>query len=90
LDGTRLDDESARVARLAFEIARIALGRPSEADPLFEIMAKRTIELAKAGQRNPDLLAEQVLADLRERPHFQASTRVPSLLEGVARMFKLK
>jgi hypothetical protein len=32
------------------------------------IIAKKIIELAKAGERNPDLLCERALKDLREPP----------------------
>jgi hypothetical protein len=32
------------------------------------VIAKKIIELAKAGERNPDLLCERALKDLREPP----------------------
>jgi hypothetical protein len=37
-------------------------------DRLAEIIAKKIIELAKAGERNPDLLCERALVDLGQRP----------------------
>ncbi len=52
---------------VAFEMARIALGVADRTDPINEIIAKRVIELASAGERNPDLLCEGVLKEFRER-----------------------
>jgi hypothetical protein len=37
-------------------------------DPIVAIVAKRIIELAKAGERSPDLLCDLALNDLREPP----------------------
>jgi hypothetical protein len=48
-------------------MARIALGVADRTDPINEIIAKRVIELASAGERNPDLLCEGVLKEFRER-----------------------
>jgi hypothetical protein len=39
-----------------------------ETTPLSRLIAKKIIELAKAGERNPDLLCERALKDLRESP----------------------
>jgi hypothetical protein len=66
LDGDiKFDPESKRVVGLAFEMARVALGLPDRDDVANEILAKRVIELAKAGERNPDLLCEGVLKEFR-------------------------
>jgi hypothetical protein len=88
LQGAGLDDEATRVAKVAFAIVRVALGTPDLNDPITQTIATRTIELAQAGQRNADLLAEQVLADCRQQPQFQAATRPRSILERLTRMFK--
>ena len=67
LDDAGTDPEVRRVVGVAFEMARIALSlaeRPASAN---EIIAKRIIELAKAGERNPDILCEGVLKEFRER-----------------------
>ena len=60
LDGRRFDPETTRIMGIAFETVRIALrltgGNLAEAR-----IAERIIELAKAGERNPDLLCERVL-----------------------------
>ena len=68
LEGQKFDPETKRVMGVAFEIARVALGLVDRGDLANEIIAKRIIELAKAGERNPDLLCEGVLKEFRERP----------------------
>jgi hypothetical protein len=45
----------------------VARGLADRGDLANEILAKRNIELAKAGERNPDLLCEGVLKEFRER-----------------------
>jgi|GraSoiStandDraft_4_1057263.scaffolds.fasta_scaffold670013_1 hypothetical protein len=61
LQGAGLDQEATRVAKVAFEIARIALGTPHPNDPVIDAMAKRTVELvnpyrAKAYRRAAESL----------------------------------
>ncbi|HXL48955.1 MAG TPA: hypothetical protein VN975_09210 [Xanthobacteraceae bacterium] len=68
LDDVGTDPEVRRIVGVAFEMARIALGLAERPDSANEIIAKRIIELAKAGERNPDLLCEGVLKEFRERP----------------------
>jgi hypothetical protein len=59
-----VDPETRRVLSAALEMTRIALGL---ADDLANgIIAKPIIELAKAGERNPDLLCEGALKKLRD------------------------
>ena len=67
LDDTKFDPEAKRVLSVAFEMARVALRLADRGDLTNEIIAKRIIELAKAGERNPDLLCEGVLKEFRER-----------------------
>jgi hypothetical protein len=63
LDGFDVDPETKRVLGVALEMTRASLGL---ADDLANgIIAKRIIELAKAGERNPDLLCEGALKKLR-------------------------
>ena len=60
LDGQSFDPETTRVMGVAFETARIALRLTG--DNLAEArIAERIVELAKAGERNSDLLCERVL-----------------------------
>jgi hypothetical protein len=63
LDGHSLDGETKRVIGIAFEMARVALGLADRGDLANEVIAKRIIELAKTGERNPDLLCGGVLKE---------------------------
>ena len=67
LDGLKFDPEAKRVMGVAFEMARIALRLADRGDVASEIMAKRIIKLAEAGERNPDLLCEIAVKEFRER-----------------------
>jgi hypothetical protein len=57
------DPETKRVLNVALEMTRVSLGLAD--DFANGIIAKRIIELAKVGERNPDLLCEGVLKKLR-------------------------
>ncbi len=67
-DGYRPDPETKRVIGVAFEMTRAALRLVDRDDPVVAMIAKKIIELAKAGERNPDLLCERALSDLRAHP----------------------
>ena len=67
LDGIAVDPEAKRVIGVAFEMARVALSLAGGRGPPDEIIAKRIIELAKTGERNPDLLCEGVLKEFRDQ-----------------------
>ena len=55
--------ETKRVLGVALEMTRVSLGLEDNfADG---IIARRIVELAKAGERNPDLLSEGALEKLR-------------------------
>ena len=56
LDGLEVDPETKRVLGAALEMTRVSLGIAD--DFANGIIAKQIIELAKAGERNPDLLCE--------------------------------
>ncbi len=63
LDDFDVDPETKPVLRVALEKTRVSLGL---ADHFADgIIAKRLIELAKAGERNPDLLCEGAIEQLR-------------------------
>jgi hypothetical protein len=71
------DTEAKRVMGVAFEMTRVSLGLTD--DLANGIIAKPIIELAKAGERNPDLLCEGALKKLRgmsRRPARQAHLRI--------------
>jgi len=64
LDNFDLNPEINRFLGVALEKTRVTLGL---ADHLADgIIAKRIIELARAGERNPDLLCEGALKKLKE------------------------
>jgi hypothetical protein len=60
------DPETTRVMGIAFEMAREALQLGGRDNLANERIAKRIIELAKAGELNPDLLCESVLREFRQ------------------------
>ena len=64
LDGLEVDPDTKRVLGAALEMTRVSLGLAD--DFANGIIAKRVIELAKAGERDPDLLCEGALKELRE------------------------
>jgi hypothetical protein len=64
LDDFDADPQTKPVLRVALERTRLSLGFTD--DLADGIIAKQIIELAKAGERNPDLLCEGALAKLRE------------------------
>jgi hypothetical protein len=64
LNGLEVDPETKRVLGAALEMTRVSLGVAD--DFANGIIARRVVELAKAGERNPDLLCEGALKELRE------------------------
>jgi hypothetical protein len=65
LNGDRFDPETKRVLGVAFEMVCIALRTGDCDDFVKQVIARKIIDLAKAGERNPDLLCEQALKDIR-------------------------
>jgi hypothetical protein len=65
LNGERLDPETRRVLGIAFEMVCIALRTEDSDDFVKQAIANKIIDLARAGERNPDLLCEQDLRDIR-------------------------
>ena len=63
LDGFNVDPETKQVLGVAVEMTRVSLGLAD--DFANGIIAKRIIELAEAGERNPVLLCEGALKKLR-------------------------
>jgi hypothetical protein len=68
LNNGSFDPETTRIMGVAFEMVRVALGLADRVNLANEIAATRIIELAKTGERNPDLLCERALEALRARP----------------------
>jgi hypothetical protein len=65
LNGHYFDAETKRVMAVAFELARSALRLADRDDASTQTVAEMIIQLAKAGERNPDLLCENALNSLR-------------------------
>jgi hypothetical protein len=65
LNGRHFDPETKRVMAVAFELARCGLRLPDRDDPSIALLAEKIIQLATAGERNPDLLCESALDHLR-------------------------
>jgi hypothetical protein len=63
LDDLDFDPETERVLRVALEMTRAALGLAD--DFANGIIARQIVELARAGERNPNLLCEGALKKLR-------------------------
>ena len=66
LNGEGFDSETRRVLGLALEMTCLALRTGDCDDGVREAIAIKIIELAKAGERSPDALCEQVLKDIRQ------------------------
>jgi hypothetical protein len=64
--GSYFDPETTRVMGVAFEMAREDLQLGNRGNLANERIAKKIIELAKAGELNPDLLCESVLREFRQ------------------------
>jgi hypothetical protein len=62
LNGERFDQETTRVLSVALEMTCIALRTGDCDDGVRQAIAMKIIEIAKAGERNPDVLCEQALA----------------------------
>ncbi len=67
LAGNRFDGETIRIMGVAFEMACVALRLADRDRPADEVLARRIIELTKAGEHNPDVLCENVLKEFREQ-----------------------
>ena len=63
LDGFNVDPETKQVLGVAVEMTRVSLGLAD--DFANGIIARRVVELARAGERNPDVLCEGALKKLR-------------------------
>jgi hypothetical protein len=68
LNQGKFDPEVTRVMGVAFEMVCAALRLRDGGELANEVVARRIIELAKTGERNPDLLCERALNEIRARP----------------------
>jgi hypothetical protein len=58
LDGEKFDPETIRVMGLAFEMALVALRLADRGDLANDVLARKIMDLAKAGERDPERLCE--------------------------------
>ena len=65
LNGRRLSAEDRRILGVAFTMVCITLRIGDSDDGVKHAIATKIIDLAKAGERNPDVLCEQALKDIR-------------------------
>ena len=65
LQGRAFGPEEIKVMSAAFQGALNALGLMDRADPLNELVAKKIIEIAKTGERNPGRLRDRALKSLQ-------------------------
>ena len=66
LNGENFDEETVRVLGVAFAQVCVALRIGDCDDHVRQAIANKIIELAKTGERNPDLLCERALKDIRQ------------------------
>jgi hypothetical protein len=67
LQNSGFDPETIRVMTAAYESAREQLGLVDRSDPLTQLVAKKVIEIAQTGVRDPDKLCERVIAAIGPR-----------------------
>jgi hypothetical protein len=65
LDGHKFDAETIRVLGIAFEMARVAMRLADRGDLANQVLADKIIELAKAGERDPERLCDGVVVAFR-------------------------
>ena len=69
LQGHRFDPETARLLGLAFEMAIVSLQHVDGlVAPTRDLVAQKIIELAIAGERDPERLCDGVLMHFRQSP----------------------
>jgi hypothetical protein len=65
-EGAVFDPEEVKAIVAAYEAALVRLGLKDRSDPMAEIVAKKTVEFAKAGERSPVRLTELVVTALQK------------------------
>jgi hypothetical protein len=73
LDGEHFDPETKRVLGVALEMVCIALRTGDCDDDIKQAIATKLLALAKAGERNPDILCEEALKDIRRPQQWAAA-----------------
>jgi hypothetical protein len=65
LNGERFDPETRRILGVALELVCIVVRTGDCADDVKRAIADKLIALAKTGERNPEVLCDKVLRDIR-------------------------
>jgi len=68
LNGEKFDQDTVRVMGLAFEAVCVALRIGNSDDDVRQAIATKVIDLARNGERHPDVLCELVLKEIRAGP----------------------
>jgi hypothetical protein len=85
LGNSKFDPEIRRIMGVAFEMARVALNVADRGDLANEVIAKRIIELAKAGELNPERIPPTLrpLARLAQNEEARKSRWRPDCVAGM-------
>ena len=65
LKGAVFDPKAIEIMNLAFTAVRESLQLPAGDDPKAQLAARKIIDLARTGERDPERLCELVLLDLK-------------------------
>ena len=79
-NGERFDPESTRVLSVALEMVCITLRAGDCDDDIKQAIATKLIALFKAGERNPDILCDEALKDIRQPQEWAASEAARSFV----------
>jgi len=82
LNGEKFDLDTTRIMGVALEMACLALRTGDCADDVKQAIANKIIALAKAGERSPDRLCEEVVNDIRRPQQWAASEAARSSVLG--------
>jgi hypothetical protein len=66
VNSEQFDQETLRILGVAFEQICVGLRIGDCDDDVKQAIANKIIDLAKTGERNPDLLCEHALQDIRQ------------------------
>jgi hypothetical protein len=87
LQGQAFEPELIDAMARAFEDALRVLQLTNRNDPLNTIVAKRIIEVAQTGERDPQRIREQVLHSLHDNSGARSEESLPSAIDHAGRMF---
>lgn len=65
LQNSGFDPEAIKIMTAAYEAVRERLGLTDRSDPLTQLVARKVIELAQTGVRDPEQLCDRVVEAIR-------------------------